>query len=65
MKLGHGSNFERVLTTYEEVEAWYQDGRGDPEAVAALDEFIRDFLPELQVLSVTGGACVTANVSLI
>ena len=63
LKLGHGDHFEIIINNLEEMKAWYQSGSGDSEAVQTLASFITDHLiPSLNVLSVTGGCCVTSNV---
>jgi len=62
LKLGHHNAFERILHTPEQMESWYIDGKGDPEAVDNLASFITEqFIPSLKVLSVHGGCCVTAK----
>lgn len=63
LKLGHGDHFESIVQTPEQMENWYQNGSGDPEAVQMLAAFItQQFIPDLQVISVHGGCCVTSNV---
>ena len=61
LKLGHHDKFERIIETKEELEAWYNDGRGDQAAVEELTRFIRSFLPGLEVEAVVGGCCVTSK----
>ena len=61
LKLGHHDKLEGVLTTAEEVEAWYRAGTGDQEAVEELERFIRDFVRDLGVQGVSGGCCVTSK----
>ena len=63
LKLGHGDHFEQVVTSDQFMKDWYTEGKGDPEAVEALTEFILDFIPSLKYQSVHGGCCVTSNVS--
>ena len=63
LKLGHGDHFEIIINNPEQMKEWYQNGSGDSEAVQTLASFITDHLiPSLEVLSVTGGCCVTSNV---
>ena len=61
LKLGHGDHFEQIVTDEKFMEKWYTDGKGDPEAVDALTEFIQTFVPSLRFESVHGGCCVTSN----
>ena len=61
LKIGHGSQFEKDIDSLEELNAWYRDGEGDPEAVSQLNTFVREFLPGLRVEEVRGGCCVTSK----
>ena len=64
LKLGHGDHFEIIIENLEEMKNWYKNGNGVPEAVETLASFITESLiPTITVLSVTGGCCVTSNVS--
>ena len=64
LKLGHGDHFEIIIQNLEEMKNWYKNGNGVPEAVETLASFITESLiPTIKVLSVTGGCCVTSNVS--
>ena len=64
LKLGHGDHFEIIIQNLEEIKNWYKNGNGVPEAVETLASFITESLiPTIKVLSVTGGCCVTSNVS--
>ena len=49
------------METKQEVEEWYKDGTGDPEAVSELCSFIRDFVTDLKIETVSGGCCVTSK----
>jgi hypothetical protein len=47
----------------EKLKEWYQQGTGYPEAVEVLQNFIREnFMPDIEILSVHGAACVIAKV---
>lgn len=61
IKLGHHDKFEKDLTTKEEVEDWYRSGCGDTQAVHQLAMFIKQLLPDVEQLKVTGGCCVTCK----
>ena len=61
LKLGHGDHFETDVSTAEELDAWYKDGKGNPEAVESLATFIRSLIPTLKVEEVIGGCCVTSK----
>ena len=61
LKLGHGDHFEQIVTDEKFMDEWYHNGKGDPEAVKALTEFIQAFIPSLNYESVHGGCCVTSN----
>ena len=50
-----------MLETKQEVEEWYTDGTGDPEAVSELASFIKEFVRDLSIESVSGGCCVTSK----
>ena len=64
LKLGHGDHFEIIIQNLEEMKNWYNNGNGVPEAVETLASFITESLiPTIKVLSVSGGCCVTSNVS--
>ena len=68
-QLGHENQFERTITDgpnqAEEVRKWYNTEQGCPEAVEALSGFItQSLIPDLKVVSVRGGCCVTAVVKL-
>ena len=64
LKLGHGDHFEIIIQNLEQMKNWYKNGHGVPEAVETLASFITESLiPTIKVLSVTGGCCVTSNVS--
>ena len=66
LKLGHHAFFEEIVTNREEMENWYKNGTGNEEAVKSLSNFItKHFIPDVDVLSVTGGCCVTAKVSFV
>ena len=55
--------FENIVTTSEAMKNWYEDGKGNKEAVNELSAFITDqFIPSIHVVSVHGGCCVTAKV---
>ena len=43
------------------MEEWYRDGTGDPEAVSELASFIKEFVRDLSIESVSGGCCVTSK----
>ena len=63
LKLGHHDMFENIVTTSEAMKNWYEDGKGNTEAVNELSAFITDqFIPSIHVVSVHGGCCVTAKV---
>ena len=63
LKLGHHDMFEGIVTTSEAMKNWYEDGKGNTEAVNELSAFITDqFIPSIHVVSVHGGCCVTAKV---
>lgn len=53
--------FERKFETGDEVKEWYSEGTGDREAVAELTQFLKKFINGLEVVSVTGGCCVTCS----
>ena len=57
--------FERELVTREEVDKWYKEGTGDPEAVEQLDRFIRKLIRGLEVETVSGGCCVTSKTKVL
>ena len=57
--------FERELVTREEVDKWYKEGTGDPEAVDQLDRFIRSLIRGLEVETVRGGCCVTSKTKVL
>ena len=66
-QLGHLDQFETEIPNnnraLDELNKWYQLGSGYPEAVSALKDFItKSLIPDLQVLSVHSGSCVTAQV---
>ena len=64
LKLGHHNYFESIVTNREEMQKWYEKGTGNEEAVETLANFIiKEFIPDLHVLSIQGGCCVTAKVS--
>ena len=66
-QLGHLDAFETTIpdeTAMEEITEWYQTGTGYPEAVQVLTEFIKlNLIPDLNVTSVHGVACVIAKVN--
>ena len=61
LKLGHGDHFEADVTTIKELDAWYSNGKGNPDAVESLTAFIKTLIPNLKVEEVTGGCCVTSK----
>lgn len=63
LKLGHHDYFETAIENPEQMRKWYESKNGNPEAVQQLASFITDhFIPDLKVLSVHGGCCVTSSV---
>merc|ERR1712181_51852 len=48
LKLGHGDHFETDINTIEELDAWYKDGKGYPEAVESLATFIKTLISQAQ-----------------
>ena len=70
LQLGHLDQFETQIPNDEnaldELNKWYQQGSGYPEAVTTLRDFIiKNLIPDLEVLSVHSGACVTAQVMML
>jgi hypothetical protein len=65
-QLGHLDAFETTIpddVAEEKLKEWYQQGTGYPEAVEVLQNFIREnFMPDIEILSVHGAACVIAKV---
>ena len=61
LKLGHGDHFEADVTTIKELNAWYSNDKGNPDAVESLAAFIKTLIPDLKVEEVTGGCCVTSK----
>jgi hypothetical protein len=65
-QLGHLDAFETTIsdeTALEEITEWYQNGTGYPEAVQVLTDFIKlKLIPDINVSSVHGAACVIAKV---
>ena len=49
------------MTTIKELDAWYSNGKGNPDAVESLATFIKTLIPNLKVEEVKGGCCVTSK----
>ncbi|XP_078572853.1 N-methyl-L-tryptophan oxidase-like [Branchiostoma floridae x Branchiostoma japonicum] len=60
LKIGHGSRWEALLHTEEEVRDWYRSG-GNPEAVRDMTAELLALLPGVKPVSVHGDACVTVK----
>ncbi len=54
-----GSTFQELTDVYETYS------EGDPEGVEELHRFAQELIPEMEVLSVKGGSCVTSSVSMV
>ena len=63
LKLGHGNPYDEQVRGKAGLEGWYRRRpEGNPEAVEQLSAFIRSLIPDLEVIGVKVGACVTAQV---
>ena len=69
-QLGHHNNFEETFcdktgNLVADIKDWYGSVEGNREAVSALSKFITESLiPDLDVVSVHGGSCVTSDVNV-
>lgn len=60
LKIGHGSQYESILRSHQEVQAWYTNPVPD-DIKSGLIEILRANFPSLKPLSFHCDSCVTTN----
>lgn len=61
LKIGHGKEYKKPLSTIEEVKKWYLS-KGDPEIIKEYADILKNLLSrEVEIISIKGSSCVTTH----